>query len=411
MRKVSQKIEVHPFEKKILQSYDLAKKEMSSKNYKLFERYDMAMIGDTIATSTRYHQLAIIVNLTRQINKDWELVTKEEINKLVYDIMKNHSTDGKENWTTWDYKKMLRIFMRWLKFGNRDINEVGDPEITSGITMKKVKNKLVREDLLTDADISKIISATINPRDRALLAVQAEAGTRPGEVLSLRIKHVKIDQYGAKIAVDGKTGARAVRIVKSVPDLMHWIDIHPFKDDGDSPLWIVLQQGEKYGKALDWSSVKWILDYSVKKSGVKKRVYLNLFRHSSATKSAQFMTESQLRMRQGWTPASTMPATYVHMIGSDADNAYLEHLGIKTETKTDSPQTPRICYICKTPNSFESDLCHQCGKPLDLEVATKLDERNQSELGEMIKQAVAQEIQRENHYLRNRIEELESKNH
>lgn len=408
MRKVSQKIEVHPFEKKIQQSYDLAKKEMSTKNYELFERYDMAMIGDTIATSTRYHQLAIIVKLTRQINRDWDLVTREEINKLVYDIMKNHSSDGKENWTTWDYKKMLRIFMRWLKFGNRDFKEVGDPEITSRITMKKVKNKLVREDLLNDEDISKIIRATINPRDRALLAVQAEAGTRPGEILSLRIKHVKIDQYGAKIAVDGKTGARAVRIVQSVPDLMHWIDIHPFKDDGDSPLWIVLQQGEKYGKALDWSSVKWILDYAVKKSGVKKRVYLNLFRHSSATKSAQFMTESQLRMRQGWTSASTMPATYVHMIGSDADNAYLEHMGIKYETKTDSPQTPKICYICKTPNSFESDICHQCGKPLDLEIATKLDEKNQSELGEMIKHAVAQEMQRENHYLRNRIEELES---
>lgn len=31
MRKVSQKIEVHPFEKKIQQSYDLAKKEMSTK--------------------------------------------------------------------------------------------------------------------------------------------------------------------------------------------------------------------------------------------------------------------------------------------------------------------------------------------------------------------------------------------
>ena len=126
--------------------------------------------------------------------------------------MKNHSLDGKENWTTWDYKKMLRIFIRWLKFENRDFKEVGDPEITSGIKMKKVKNKLVREDLLTDGGISKIISATINPRDRALLAVQAEAGTRLSKVLSLRIKHVKVDQYGAKIAADGKKGARAVRI-------------------------------------------------------------------------------------------------------------------------------------------------------------------------------------------------------
>ncbi len=407
MRRKSQEITIHPFENMIVKLYELAKREMSSNNYQLFERYDKAMIGDTVATSTRRGQLSIIIRLTRQINRDWNDVTKDDINKLVYDIMKNYSSDGKENWTTWDNKKILRVYMRWLKLGNRDIKEVGDPEIVSGIKMKKVKNKLVREDLLTDEDISKIIRATINPRDRALLAVQAEAGTRPGEILSLRIKHVKVDQYGAKIAVDGKTGARAVRIVNSVPDLMNWIDIHPFKDNGDSPLWTVLQ-GENYGKALDWSSVKWVLDESVKKAGIKKRVYLNLFRHSSATKSAQFMTESQLRMRQGWTPSSTMPSTYVHMIGSDADNAYLEHLGIKTENKIDVA-TPKICPICKNPNSVESDICHQCGKALDLEIATKLDERNQSELSEMIKQAVAQEMQRENHYLRNKLAELESK--
>ena len=66
------------------------------------------------------------------------------------------------------------------------------------------------------------------------------------------------------------------------------------------------------------------------------------------------------------------------------------------------------CYICKTHNSVESDICHNCGKPLDLEAATSLDEKNQSELSEMIKLAVAQEMQRENHYLRNRIAELES---
>ncbi|MDH5463579.1 MAG: hypothetical protein OEW49_04660 [Nitrosopumilus sp.] len=30
---------------------------MSSKNFEFFERYDKAMIADTIVTSTRHHQL------------------------------------------------------------------------------------------------------------------------------------------------------------------------------------------------------------------------------------------------------------------------------------------------------------------------------------------------------------------
>ena len=34
-----------------------------------------------------------------------------------------------------------------------------------------------------------------------------EAGTRIGELLSMQIRHVVTDEYGAMIAVDGKTGA------------------------------------------------------------------------------------------------------------------------------------------------------------------------------------------------------------
>jgi hypothetical protein len=40
-----------------------------------------------------------------------------------------------------------------------------------------------------------------------MISVASEAGCRPGELLSLRIKHVKFDQIGAIISVDGKTGA------------------------------------------------------------------------------------------------------------------------------------------------------------------------------------------------------------
>ncbi|HUT06983.1 MAG TPA: tyrosine-type recombinase/integrase [Nitrosopumilaceae archaeon] len=408
MSKTIQKIEVHPFEKKIKQAYVLAKNVMSKNNFELFQKYDMAMIGDISAIATRHHQLDVIVRLTRLANKDWSIVTKEDINKLVFQIMNKHSPEGKENWTTWDYKKILRVYFRWLKLGNRDFKKVGDPSELSNVKMKKVRNKLVREDLLTDEDISRIIKATINPRDRALFSVQAEAGTRPGEILSLRIKHVKIDQYGAKIAVDGKVGARAVRIVKSVPDLMQWIDVHPFKDDRDAPLWPVLQQGEKYGKAIDWSSVKGPLDAACKRAGIKKRVYLNLFRHSSATKSAQFMTESQLRVRQGWTPSSTMPATYVHMIGADADNAYLEYLGIKKETKHREISKPKICHICQTPNAVEADICHRCGKTLNLQAATVLDE-SKNTMNEMIKESVKQELERIIHSKDKEIEVLRSK--
>lgn len=39
------------------------------------------------------------------------------------------------------------------------------------------------------------------------------------------------------IKVDGKTGVRPIRIVKSVPYLTRWLNDHPDKDDHTSPLW------------------------------------------------------------------------------------------------------------------------------------------------------------------------------
>jgi len=76
----------------------------------------------------------------------------------------------------------------------------------------------------------------------AMIHVQYEAGTRPGELLSLRLKHVKFDQYGAIIHIDGKTGPRPIRLVTSVPSLAAWFDAHPLKDNLESPLWIKLDK-------------------------------------------------------------------------------------------------------------------------------------------------------------------------
>ena len=401
--------EIHPYHVKIANILKMCKNELSENNYALVEKYDRQMVSDTLGYATRCKNLEVVLSLSRLIKKDWNDVTKDDIDKLVYDIMTKYSKNGQESHTTWDHKKILKIFFRWLKFGFRNFQDVGNPPETDKVKMKSVKNKIIREQLLTDDDLVLLLRSSRNPRDKAMISVAYESGCRPGELLSLKVKHVKIDQYGAMLSVDGKTGARNIRIVKSVPHLMQWIDVHPWKNNSNAPLWPVINAGKRFGKPMDSETWRHQLQDTIYRSGISKRIFPNLFRHTAATNAANYMTESQLRKRQGWTSESKMPSIYVHLVNADVDEAYLKHMGIKYEIKTDSPQKPRMCYICKSPNSFESDICHQCGKPLDLEVATKLDERNQSELGEMIKQAVAQEMQRENHYLRNRIEELESR--
>lgn len=352
--------------------------ELSTENSELITKYDREMVRQSIAIATRQKHLRTLLGLTRMLQKDWITVTKDDMENLVYEIMQRHSDEsGKETNYSYDHKKVLKIFMRWMKLGSREFTEVGDPPETAQIRMKKVKDRIIREDLLTDDDISRLLFACgENARDRALIDCHYEGGTRPGEILSILIKHVKFDQYGANLHVDGKTGPRTVRLVKSTPSLANWMSIHPFKDNPESPVWINLTKNH-YGEQFTYPAARAMFSRRAKLAHLDKRVNLNMFRHSEATNSAKFMTEAQLRKRHGWSPESKMPSRYVHLINADVDDAIFKQLGIKKEE--DIPNTPKKCHICDMPNAHDAKMCSKCGKVLDLKTAIENEEKNEEE--------------------------------
>ena len=389
-------INVHDFDVQLNGSWSRIKKECSTENIRIIKKYDAEMIREGLTKPTRNKQLYTILNLTRIIQKDWNKVTKDDINVVVSKIMDTYGTsNGKETNTSYDYKKILRIFFRFVKLGSRSSKEVGDPEETRTIRPKSVNDTVIREDLITEEDLKKLLTACAeNQRDRAFLHVMYESGSRAGEILTLKVKHLKFDKIGAIIVVDGKTGSRPIRLIESVPDLAKWINAHPFKDNPESPLWIMLQHG-KYGLPMTYDAARRVLFRRSKKARIKKRIYLHLFRHSEATRTAQFMTEAQLRKRHGWSKNSSMPGRYVHMVDADVENAILQHYGIKNDTKN-KDNFPKTCAVCEFLNPHDSTSCSQCGKPLDMKTAIEQDELIESQKDEMER-------------LRHRIEALESK--
>ena len=375
------------------------KNELSAENVELIAQYDMEMVRQSIAIATRQKHLRTLLGLSRLLRKNWKSVGKNDIEKLVYDIMQNYSDpSGKETNYSYDHKKVLKIFFRWIKLGSREFIEVGDPPETARVRMKKVRDKIIREDLLTEDDISRLLFACgENTRDRAFIDCHYEGGTRPGEILSLQIKHVKFDKYGATLHVDGKTGPRTVRLVKSTPNLANWLSTHPFKDDPDAFVWINLLKNH-FGEQLNYPAARAMVNRRARIAHLEKRVNLNMFRHSEATNSAKFMTEAQLRKRHGWSPESKMPAKYVHMINADVDAAIFEHLGIKIQKKEEKNK-PKICQICEMPNSPDSTMCSKCGKPLSLETAIEKEEQeenNRKRLEEEIKNLKKRQVKLEN---------------
>jgi len=228
-----QEFQILDYDRKLQRVFSKAKERISSENLVLIKNYDAEMATLGLKKSTRVKQIAILVDITVRINKSWSDVLKEDIDGLIRNVMDRFGDSlGGESETTRDYKKSLKPFFRWLKFDSRDFREVGDPPELKSIRLKQVRDKIVREQLLTEDDHGKLIRACAdNARDQAFLDVHYEAGTRPGEVLSLKIKHVKFDKMGAIINVDGKTGPRPIRLITSVPNLAKWMNAHPFKDD------------------------------------------------------------------------------------------------------------------------------------------------------------------------------------
>lgn len=356
------------------QVFSQIERELSPDNVKLITKYNQAMTNLSIAIATRQKHLRTLLNLTKFVGKNWSDVTKDDIDELVFRIMDQYADDsGKESHYSYDHKKILKIFFRWLKLGSREFAEVGDPPETKHVKMRKVRDKIIREDLLTESDRTRLLHACgENQRDRAFIDCHFEGGTRPGEILNLQIRHVKFDKNGAILHVDGKTGPRTVRLVKSTPTLASWLSIHPMKDNPEAPLWVMINK-ISYGQRMSYVAATSMIRRRARDAHLTKRVHLNLFRHSEATDSAKFMTEAQLRKRHGWSPESKMPAKYVHLVNSDVDEAIFQHLGIKTNDE-EKARVPLVCYVCEMINSPESTMCSKCGRALDLKTALEKEE-------------------------------------
>ncbi len=286
----------------------------------------------------------------------------------------------------------MKIFFRWLKLGSRSKDEVGDPPETKHIRMKRVKDKIAREDLLTESDRTRLLHACgENSRDRALIDCFYDSGVRPGEILNLQIKHVKFDKNGIVLQVDGKTGARPVRLMESIPNFSTWLNSHPFRDNPEAPLWINLNKA-KYGEPLSYNSARQMVIRRASIANLQKRLYLNLFRHSEATRTAKYMTEAHMKKRHGWTSDSKMPARYVHLVNSDVDDIMFKHYGIKNE-KEEQPNFPQTCHVCQMLNDSQASVCSKCSKPLNLQTIEKIEENQKLEISKLAKQLVSDEIE------------------
>jgi len=284
----------------------------------------------------------------------------------------------------------LRAIVRFVKLGSRNKPEDGELEILKFIKLKKPKDKLTREDLPTDEEVRKIIAVCADSsRDKAMISVHDEAGTRIGELLGMKIKDFTLDKYGGIIKVDGKSGVRPIRIVKSVPYMTKWLNDHPNKDNHESPMWVYIHASDTFGEPINYAGYNAMLQKRVRQAGITKRIYSHLFRHKEITDLANKLTESESRMRHGWEKNSLMPSKYTHLNQDDLDEKLLGLMGVKKPVEEQNPL--RECVYCKINYPMETKFCDTCSRPLDITDAIQMEKEQEERTRSLILETMRQE--------------------
>lgn len=234
-------------------------------------------------------------------------------------------------------------------------------------------------DILTEREIKKLLDVAGHPRDKAFISMLYELGARIGEIGSLQIKDVTRDRYSYIVDINGKTGHRTPRIVMSDPYITSWLNLHPERDNPESPLWVLTGNTNK-NQRMEYGAFRALIQRLRKKAKIRKRVYPHLFRHTRVTHLLinRQISEAQAEVYFGWVPSSKMLSEYSHLLSSDVNDAILEIHGIKKTKEKESLLKPKQCQSCSAINSKDALFCQKCSKVLDVKTAIELDEKRKS---------------------------------
>ena len=296
--------------------------------------------------------------------KPFEEVRREDIEAY----LNQRKDKGDSDRYIFMHKITIRSFFKWLyNF------EQGYPEVVSWMKCKLPRNS-ERVKLLEMTEIQKMLEACDNIRDKTLISVLYESGARISEIMDLKLEDVKFDEYGAVLYVNGKTGSRPIRVVKSTNDLKQWINSHPFKNNNSNALFCC-RSGRNYGGFIGTTAAWEMIKKIAKRAGIEKQIHPHMFRHTRATDLSRVLSDREMKIFFGWSANSSMPGVYSHLNAKDVDDKILFINGEKPKDELKPMNLPTFtCYRCQEVNNVSNKFCQKCYSPLDVKSIEQVEQ-------------------------------------
>jgi len=351
-----------------------------------------------------YRHLKLMRHLTRiseEVNRDDVLAEclcdKSAAEDAVAWIHANYDQlDNAE--TNRDFRACLRAFGREVVDCSEDGVECDDrgiPRTLSWISARTPKNYDPSPDpaaMLTWDDVDELIDAARNTRDAAMVALMMDAGPRGGEFFDLEVGDLTDADHGLRLRVDGKTGARSVTLIPSVPHVNRWLADHPAEDgDKSAPLWSSLTEPRR----LSRQRIYQVLDRLAERAEIdtdRKPVRPTNFRKSNASYLARTGANAALiEDRQGRTRGSDAVARYVAEFGEEGEQtAYARLHGREVDQETPDRRDTVECPRCGKANGPKAQRCTWCGQALTDQAAAEAEQTKKAGL-RALAQLVAEE--------------------
>lgn len=256
----------------------------------------------------------------------------------------------------------------------RFYSSMGREDLIAKIRIPRRPSKL--PEILSETEIKQLMERASGPegslRNRLIIELLWETGCRVGELCALKIKDIQFDKYSAIIHLTGKTGERRVRAFTCKPDLIEFLNQHPFKNNPNEYFFLSSLGAAGHYHRLTDTGIRVMLA-KLSRQVLNKRIHPHQLRHTRATQLSRYLTDRELKIFGGWK-RTQMLEVYSHLSGRDVDDKMLALHGIKINEKEDFGLSVKVCrnQECQAENSPMAIYCQKCGEPLAAETADSI---------------------------------------
>lgn len=343
--------------------------------------------------------IQIIAELSKTIGiaKKFIDMTRDDLLSYLDKCRKLENEDPLHKWIGSYNTKLVVLsrFFKWLHYPNVD-----DPKRRSELSalerkpdcimgIKQLKRKEIScykpSDLWSQEDDLLFLKWVTNKRDRCYHTMARDLSARPDEILNLKIKDIVFKttadnkQY-AEVLVNGKTGARHIPLIQSIPYIKDWLSNHPSRNNPNTPLFLGLGRNctgrqlsinglyqvykyykeEFFPKLLKDNTIS-IEDKEKIKCLLAKPFNPYVRRHSALTEKSIKLKSNILNQHAGWSMRSNMAQKYIHYFGNESSESLLEAYGIVTNNNIPFDRlNPKICPNCNEGNTQDAKFCSKC---------------------------------------------------